>query len=59
MKKIYNIFERTRNEQTCPKCESSKISIGVDLQAGYWCAYCEACGERGPKRDLLDWEQEF
>ena len=53
MKKIYNIFRRCKEEQKCPDCGSDKISIAVDSRIGYWYGFCEKCGTKGPKRDLI------
>lgn len=54
MKKIYNIFRRSREEQKCPECESDKVSIAIDSVIGSWRAFCEVCGTMGPERDLID-----
>ena len=53
MKKIYNIFYRSRKEQKCPECESDRLSIAVDSVIGYWYVFCEVCGTKGPERDLI------
>ena len=58
MKKIYNLFKRTREEQICPECGSDKVSIAVDTVMGYWRALCEVCETMGPERDLIDMDNE-
>ncbi len=57
MKKIYDIFRRSREEQKCPECESDKVSIAIDSLSGCWFAFCEVCGTKGPGRDLIDMER--
>ena len=57
MKKIYDIFRRSREEQKCPECGSNKVSIAVDSVVGYWYAFCEVCGTKGPKKDLIEMER--
>ncbi len=58
MKKIYDIFRRSREVQKCPECESDKISLLVDSLKGCWYAFCEICGRMGPERDLIDMENQ-
>ena len=57
-KKIYDIFRRFKEEQKCPECGSNKISIIVDSLMGYWRPFCEVCGEKGPKLDLIVMENQ-
>ena len=54
LKKIYNIFKRSRKEQKCPECESAKVSIVVDTINEEWYAFCEVCGTKGARKDLID-----